>query len=102
MKRQALTDGTGRWFNLETADSWDESCIWDGRNQISNATGSQWDHQRLYRTKTGRWIINGWSQWEGSLETWTEISPVDAAMWFARNGHAAPHGCSDEFAALEL
>ena len=56
MRRQALTDGTGRWFDLDAAKRFDEATIWDGRNRISLATGSQWDHEALYRT--GQWPLD--------------------------------------------
>jgi hypothetical protein len=42
MRRQALTDGTGRWFDLDKAERFEEATFWDGRNRISLATKSQW------------------------------------------------------------
>jgi len=41
MKRQALANG--KWFDIETA--------------------TQWDHQKLYRSRTGKWVLHHWSQW---------------------------------------
>jgi len=101
-KRIALTDGSGRWFNEETADFWKEDTYHDGRNFISKATGSQWNHERLYRTVGGRFILNRWSNYQGSIESYVEISADDAAVWFSRNGYDPHPACEKEFAALEI
>ena len=87
MRRQALTDGSGRWFDLDTAERFDEGTVWDGRNRISLATGTQWDHETLYRTKSGRWIKHWWSQWQGTVDRWEEIPEAEAAAWLVRNGY---------------
>jgi len=87
MRRQALTDGSGRWFDLDRSVRYEEATFWDGRNRISRATGSQWDHEVLYRTAGGRWVKHWWSQWQGSVDRWEEIDPVEAAGWLVRNGY---------------
>jgi hypothetical protein len=51
MSRIALTDGSGRWFSDTTAEYFKEDTYHDGRNWISKATGSQTEHEGLYRTK---------------------------------------------------
>ena len=100
--RIALTDGTGRWFETGSAETFAQETWWDGKNQISCATGSQWEHQELYRTTGGRWVLHSWSQWQGSKPTYAEISNAEAAKWLVQNEHE-PHGaCAEEFAALEL
>jgi hypothetical protein len=102
MRRQALTDGTGRWFDLDTAERFDEATIWDGRNRISVATGSQWDHECLYRTKSGRWVKHWWSQWQGSRERFEEITAEEAAGWLIRNGYDPDElGLADTASQLE-
>lgn len=101
-KRIALTDGTGRWFSENTADSWNEDTYWNGSNHISKATGSQWEHERLYRTKGGRFILNHWSQFQGSTETYEEISNDEAAVWFSKNGIEPHEACEKEFEELEI
>jgi len=95
MKRQVLTDGTGRWFDLDKATKYEEATSWNGRNRISVATGSQWDHEALYLTESGRWIKHWWSQWQGSADQWLEISPEEAATWLIRNGHQLPESLKD-------
>ena len=80
MARITLTDSP-RWFNDSTATKFDEDSRWDGNNHISRATGSQWDHQALYYTASGRWILNSWSQWQGTEDTYEEVSQADAIEW---------------------
>jgi hypothetical protein len=75
---------TGRWFDPSKAQVWEEATRWDGRNHISRATGSQWDHEQLYRTAGGAWIIHRWSQWQGSTPSYTQITPAEAAAWLVR------------------
>ena len=85
MKRIPLTDGTGAWFNLETAVKFDEGERHDGNNFISLATGSQWDHETLHYTSGGRWILNEYSQYQGSLETYRQIDLDEAVAWLTAN-----------------
>jgi hypothetical protein len=70
--------------------SWDEETDFDGRNHISRATGSQWDHQTLYRGRRGRYYIEHWSQWEGSQSHVEWISPEEATRWLLRMEHEIP------------
>lgn len=91
MSKIALTDGSGRWFRSSKAASWKESTHWNGNNHISDATGSQWDHEMLFRTAGGLYILHHWSQWQGSSETYEEISAEDAAAWLTRNNEFEPN-----------
>ena len=99
MGRQRLEDG--RWFETSKAKRYLETCSFDGRNMISDATGSQWEHEVLYRTAGGQWILRHWSQWEGRRETWTEVDVEDAARWLVACGHDVPE-VAPEIAALEV
>ena len=85
MARQQLTDGSGKWFDLATATAWEEKTHWDGSNHISLATGSQWNHEVLYRTGGGRFILHKWSQWQGRPSTFEEISGNTGWDWLIRN-----------------
>lgn len=101
-KRIALTDGSGKWFSAETAEIFKEETTWNGNDWISDVTGSQWEHEALYRTKGGRFILNHWSNYQGSRETYVEIDNEDAAVWFSINGYDPHPACEKEFAALEI
>ena len=88
MTRQALTDGSGAWFNTDSAILFKEDTNWDGRNQISVPTGSQWLHEYLYYTKSGKWVLNDWSNYQGSLEGYKEITEAEAIAWLVLNNCA--------------
>lgn len=62
-----------------------ESRSWDGHNHISDATGSQWEHEEILRTASGTWILHHWSQWQGSRDTYDVVSAEGAAAWILRN-----------------
>jgi hypothetical protein len=77
------------WFNDATATDFAEATYWDGNNHISRATRSQWDHERLSRTKGGRWVLNCWSQRQGSVESYEFVSDEQAKTWLLANEHDA-------------
>jgi len=73
MKRIALTDDSGRWFDKDKAEFFDEG--WDRKT----------DHEGLYRTHFGKWVLNSWSQYPGTTETWELVSDEFAAKWLITN-----------------
>jgi hypothetical protein len=99
MKRQALDDG--RWIDLDKCERWSEGTRWDGHNHVS-LCAEKFGHEELYRTKSGKWILHHWSQWEGSRDTWTEIENDEAARWLVTNEHEEHEACTEEYAALEV
>lgn len=84
MKRISLTNESF-WFDADKAIVIKEETWWDGSNWISKATGSQWNHEGLYITKSGQLILNSWSQYQGSTETYEPISESQAAVWLIKN-----------------
>jgi hypothetical protein len=107
MDRVVLDDG--RWFDAQKARKFQEGKRFDGRNMISLATGSQWEHELLFRTAGGVWVLNRYSAYQGTSESWTEVSAGEAARWLVRNEHEVPSdGAADvkavaaEYAALEV
>ena len=78
--------GKGRWFASSKAQCWEEDTYWDGRNHISKATGSQWNHEALWKTAKGVWVLQSWSQWEGSRETWEIVTQKRAHQWLIDQG----------------
>lgn len=91
MDRIALTDERGTptatWFDKDRAEQFNESTTWNGSNFISNATGSQWDHETLFRSASGRYILHTYSQWQGRPETYREIPEEEAVAWLIAQGH---------------
>lgn len=89
MKRIVVTteDGdTAGWYDADRAVVIPEERRWDGSNRISMATGSQWEHETLVRTAGGRWVLNRWSQWDGSVEQWVYVDDDAAREWLVRIG----------------
>jgi len=90
MSRISITENgekTGRFFDDTKADLYKEGQKHDGRNFISEATGSQWDHEAIYRTKGGVYVLNHYSQYQGTQETYEIISKEEAARWFVKNNY---------------
>jgi AICAR transformylase/IMP cyclohydrolase PurH len=85
MNRTALTDGSGKWFDMDSAEKFSENTQYNGSNKISMVTHSQWDHEDLYRTASGTWVLNRWSQMQGKLESYEHISDAEAAAWLMVN-----------------
>jgi hypothetical protein len=86
MMRSNITDKlTGEfvaWFNVEAAVLFREKTRWNGNNHISVNTGSEWNHQDLYYTKSGRWVLESSSP---CLETLHEIDESRAIKWLCFN-----------------
>ena len=70
--------------------SWPEATRWNGNNHVSRATGSQWEHETLYKSAKGRYWIESTSQWQGSLPRAFFVSNEDAARWLLGNEHELP------------
>ena len=88
MNRTRVTDENGitvGWFDAEKATRFQENTRWDGSNHISKSTGSQWEHQDLYRTKSGKWVLNSWSDYQGSSEEYLLVNDTEAGEWFMRH-----------------
>jgi hypothetical protein len=75
------------WFDRTAARAFEEDEWWDGSNYISVATDSQWEHEELYRTAGGRWVLHSWSQWQGTRPGWEFVSDEAARTWLLRNHH---------------
>lgn len=84
-----MADGTV--VDTEKAqDSWGEATYWDGRNHISKASGSQWDHQTLFKSRKGRYYVLRSSDWQGARNHVEWISDEEATRWLLHNEHKLP------------
>jgi hypothetical protein len=93
MKRRTLTDGTGRWFNMESAEKWETD---------DDRLHQQRSGETLYRTVGGHWILATWSSYS-DVQTRFEMVSVDAAAKFLTiNSHDTHNACTKEYAALEI
>jgi hypothetical protein len=78
---------------VDTANAtahWNEDTRWNGNNHISLATGSQWEHETLYRSRKGRYYVVHESQWQGSTPHAEWVSPEEAARWLMTMSHPLP------------
>jgi hypothetical protein len=71
-------------------EAWDEATWWDGRNRVSKVTQDQFKHQRLYKSRKGRYYVEHWSQWQGSRAHAEWVAPEEAARWLILNEHDLP------------
>lgn len=60
------------------------------------------EHETIYRTKGGRFILKHSSDWQGRATTYSEISNEDAAIWFSNNEMDPHPACEKEFLELEI
>lgn len=77
------------WFNTDAATKYDEDTNWDGNNHVSVNPVGKYGHQAIYRTKGGRWVLNTWSQWQGSEDKYEFVSDATAKDWLIRNDEDA-------------
>lgn len=84
-----MEDGTV--VNTDKArQTWDEERFWDGRNHISKATGTQFNHETLYESRKGRFYVVHSSDYQGSRDHTEWVSEERAAAWLIANGHQIP------------
>lgn len=89
MTRYRMDDGK----IVDTAnatDTWGEERDFDGKNQISRNTGSQWEHETLYSSAKGRYYIVSTSDWQGSQSTARWVEDREAVGWLLLNEHEMP------------
>jgi len=89
MSKHRMEDGTVVDTDKASA-SWAEATYWDGHNHVSKATGDQWTHQTLYRSRKGRFYVVHSSQWQGSRDHVEWVSPQEATRWLLVNGRELP------------
>lgn len=84
MSTYRMEDGTV--INTDKAkQSWSEATDWNGSNQISRATGSQWHHETLYESRKGRFYKVWMSQYQGTPSRAEWISEQEAVRWLIHN-----------------
>ncbi len=96
MARYRTEDGTV--VDTDNARAhWTEARFHNGNNFISKATGSQWNHQTLYKSRKGRYYIERTSDWQGSQPHVEWVSNEEATRWLLHNEKELPA----DLAALE-
>lgn len=94
------TIGVVGWFDVAKATDYHEATMWDGNNNISNVTGSQWEHELLYRTAKGRWVLHSWSQYtSGNPPAYHFVEADTARQWLIAQEH--DEAVTEHFGELE-
>lgn len=80
------------WFDRDAASKFSEHTDWDAQRQcrVSVNTGSEWDHQMVYRTAGGRWVLHTDSSDKRSdapAPRYSYVTDDVAREWLLRNGH---------------
>ena len=69
------------------------------------STGSQWSHERLYRTPGDRYILKKWNS-GGGIDEYELVDAATAAAWMIRNKVEIEkpkiHDLDSEIAKLEI
>jgi hypothetical protein len=85
MARIHITENKAQWFDSEKAEKFKNTTYWNGNNWINNTTNSQWRGQALWKTATGKFILENWSNYQNELDTFEIISKEHAALWLLEN-----------------
>jgi hypothetical protein len=86
MDRYRMPDGT--ILRPENAiKSWTEDTRWDGHNNVSINTGSQWKSEMLYKSRKGRYWVEHTSGYQGTAPHAEWVSEQEAARWLLFNGY---------------
>ena len=80
-------------------NAWEENTYFDGRNQISSATGSQWEHQMLYESSKGNFYIVSESAF--SPTTAEFVDEKQAVTWLLQNEEEPPERLASVVAEVE-
>ena len=91
-RRQVLTDGSGKWFNIDKAEKFDEEAGIGIRGSIISET--------LYRTAGGKWILHRYLP--ASIDSWTTVSSKEAAAWILLNDCPIHPDLDDDINELEI
>ncbi len=97
MNKVPLNDNSGRWFDLQSARSWPEAVMLasDG-TPVSRATGNSWEHETLYLTTHGSFVLGFFDEHNPSHTQFVEWDQTRAVKWLISNGYG------DQVAKLEL
>lgn len=88
MSRYKMEDGTVVNTN-NASNSWDEETRWDGHDDVSINVGPH-EHQKLYRSRKGRYYLETWSEWQGSVAQAEWVDNAEAACWLIFNKNDLP------------
>lgn len=74
------------WFRLDSAIPYKEDTV-DGERSVNPIP--KFSHQTIYRTAKGRWVLNTWSQYQGTVGRYEFVDDETAKDWLLRNDEDA-------------
>jgi hypothetical protein len=101
MSKYRMEDGKVLDTDKASAE-WEEAIDWNGHNFVSRPTGSQWEHETLYRSSKGRYYIERTSQRQGSSPRAKLVTNEQAAAWLLTNDHDLPQDLAGPGKAEEM
>jgi hypothetical protein len=88
MRKVYLSDQSGRWFDLDAAQSWDQETVWfSGPGRRFPAGLVEARQETLFRTAEGVFVLYCSHDTDSALDTYTEISWPQAMKWLIANGY---------------
>jgi hypothetical protein len=84
-----LDDGKTGWFDLESAERFDESTTWNGENHVGDMSGipKNFGYEALYRTKGGKWVRNrDATRYFNQGDEYEFITDEQAREWLIKTG----------------
>lgn len=97
----AIYEIDGKIVNTELSkEHYEENTRWNGSNQISVNTGSQWEHEEVRLSAKDHWYIVRWSDYQGSTPSAEFIEDDEAAKWLLLNGHKLPKSLKEHEAEI--
>ena len=106
MRKQELTDNSGRWFDVDTARIFQEAIVLaPDATPVSRAAGNSWEHETLYLTLEGTFVMHFADDHNPTLNQFVEWNVKRAVKWLLSNGHGAEvmkMGLESEEQQLEL
>lgn len=82
MKRIALSDGSGHWFDIDAAKSWKESVDDNERDRRDREDPQE---EKLYLTSNGSFVSYHWS-WNMRDGLYFPMDQEKATRWLIANG----------------
>jgi hypothetical protein len=89
MNRITLADNSGRWFDIDAARRFDEKgMLAEDGTFVSLASGNSWEHETLYLTTNGTYIMHFFNDHNPSLSQFQLYDEEKGVQWLLRNGYA--------------
>ncbi len=76
------------WFDPDSATVYHPATRWTGSETIDTNTGSSREHQTLYRTAGGRWVLEETADYDAAEDLYTYLDAEEARDWLIRNEYS--------------